>query len=79
MKQSDTTVGQLKSMVDETTDGILKPHAMVMTHKSKSMDDSGALLTIRISDGSEVVLILNHEETLSLLRLRWWLNFLANR
>ena len=61
-KQSDTTVGQLKSMVDETTDGILKPHAMVMTHKSKSMDDSGALLTdYGISAGSEVVLILNHE------------------
>ena len=35
---------------------------MVMTHKSESMDDSGALLTdYGISDGSEVVLILNHE------------------
>jgi hypothetical protein len=52
----------LKSMVDETTDGVLKPHAMIMTHKSKSMDDSDALLTdYGISDGSEVVLILNHE------------------
>ena len=41
-------------MVDETTDGILKPHAMVMTHKSKSMDDSGALLTDTASRMAEV-------------------------
>lgn len=61
-KQADATVDSLRKMVEETTDGVLKAHAIILRHKSKEMDRTSALLSdYGIGDGSEVVLLLNHE------------------
>ena len=44
-KQADATVDLLRKMVEETTDGVLKAHAIILRHKSKEMDRTSALLS----------------------------------
>jgi len=52
----------LRRMVDETTDGVLKSHAIILKHKNKTMDRSSAALSeYGVGEGAEVVLLLNHD------------------
>lgn len=52
----------MRRMVDETTDGVLKSHAIILKHKNKTMDRSNATLSeYGVGEGAEVVLLLNHE------------------